>query len=73
MSAAWSASFRNLELAVRQSGAGYSWGVTDVTTRAVIAQGEAVDLEGAMVDAAQAAQADWGTVKWRGPEEDEED
>ena len=65
------ASFRTLELMIWESQGRHSWRVTH-PNKALIAQGDAPDLESAMVAAAQAAQADWGSVKWRAPDEDEE-
>jgi hypothetical protein len=69
-SADYSASFRNLELRIRESNGVCSWSVTDAATGEVTGQGETADRVTAMVDAAQAAEADWGGVKWRGLEED---
>ena len=70
--ATYSASFRDLDLRIWESSSGYPWSVTNSTTGVVTGQGETADLEGAMVAAAQAAQADWGSVRWRGLEEDDE-
>jgi hypothetical protein len=69
--AAYSASFRNLELRMWASDARYLWSVTHSATGDVIAQGEAAEREDAMVAAAEAAAADWGSVRWRGSEEDD--
>jgi hypothetical protein len=66
----YQSSFRDQKLAVWEAGSGYSWTVTNSKTGET-ARGEAVYLDDAMVAAAQAAQADWGTVKWRGGQEDE--
>ncbi len=68
----YSASFRKLELRIWESNGAHPWSVTDSMTREVMHQGEAADLESAMVAAAQAAEADWGSVRWRGSEEDDE-
>ena len=70
---AYSANFRDLELRTWESNGRYPWTVTNSTTGEKIAQGEAVDRETAMVGAAQHAGADWGTVRWRGLEEEEDD
>jgi hypothetical protein len=68
----YSASFRNQELRIWESNGCWPWSVTNSDTGEVIAQGEAVDRASAMVSAAQAAQADWGSVRWRRFEEDDE-
>ena len=60
-------SFRDRELKIWESGGGYQWSVTNS------GNGEAIDLESAMVAAAQAAGADWGSVKWRGANERDDD
>ncbi|MBV9504011.1 MAG: hypothetical protein JO323_03295 [Acidobacteriia bacterium] len=60
----YSASFRSLELRTWELDLRYPWSVTDSATGQVIAHGEAVDKETAMVAAAEAARADWGSVKW---------
>jgi hypothetical protein len=70
--ATYSASFRNHELSIWESNGCCPWSVTNSETGEVIAQDEAVDRETAMVGAAQAAQADWGSVRWRRFEEDDE-
>ncbi len=67
------ASFRELALGIWESDGGYGWSVTNVATGEVTRRGEAADRESAMVDAAQAAGADWGSVRWRGSEEEEEE
>jgi hypothetical protein len=70
-SATYSASFRNLELRIWESNGGYPWSVTNSTTGEVTRRGEAA-RDSAMVDAAQAAEADWGSVRWRSSKEDDE-
>lgn len=70
--ATYSATFRDLELRIWESDGGYPWSVTNSSTGVVTRRGEAADLESAMVDAAQAAEADWGSVRWLGLEEDDE-
>lgn len=70
--AAYSASFRNLELRIWATNGRYPWSVTNSATGEVTSQGEAADPESAMVDTAQAAEADWGTVRWRDSAEDDE-
>jgi hypothetical protein len=62
------ATFRDLELKIWESGDRHPWSVTNSKTGEEIAHGETIDLEDAMVGAAQAAQADWGTVRWRSDE-----
>ena len=65
------ATFRNLELRILESNGRYLWTVTDSQTGSQTAQAEVAGLENAMVSAAQAAGADWGSIRWRGnhPEE----
>ena len=69
----YSASFRNLELRTWEANQRHCWSVNTAETAEPIASGEAVDLASAMVRAAEAAAADWGSVKWRrrGGESDE--
>ena len=43
---------------------GYLWKVTNTDTDEIISQGEALSREDAMIDAAQAAGADWGSARW---------
>ena len=69
--ATYSASFRNLELRIWESNGRYPWSVTNSATGEVTRRGEAADRDTAMVDAAQAAEADWGAVRWRSEEDDE--
>jgi hypothetical protein len=47
--------------------------VTNSKTGEEVGHGEVAGLENAMVDAAQAAQAEWGVVKWRSDEREDED
>jgi hypothetical protein len=70
--AAYSASFRNQELRIWESKGCWPWSVTNPETGEVIAQGEAVDRDSAMVRASQAAEADWGSVRWRRFKEDDQ-
>jgi hypothetical protein len=67
------ASFHSQNLRTWEAGSGYLWNVTNSVTGEIIAQGEAPSRENAMIDAAQAAGADWGGAKWRSPGEDNED
>ena len=67
------ASFRNHNLLTWETESGYLWKVTNSVTGEIIAQGEAVSRENAMIDAAQAAGADWGNARWRSLGEDNED
>ena len=69
---AYTASFRNLELKTWDSDGRYPWTVTDSDSGAQVAAGESTDLMSAMVAAAQAAGSDWGTAKWRDPDEADE-
>ncbi len=67
---AYTAQFRNLELKIVTGNGTYLWTVARGAEE--VARGEAHELEGAMVAAAEAARADWGSVRWRGIEEDDE-
>ena len=67
------ASFQDRNLRAWETESGYLWNVTDSVTGEVIAQGEALSREASMIDAAQAAGADWGRARWRSPGEDDED
>jgi hypothetical protein len=67
------ASFRNQNLRTWETNSGYPWQVTNSVTGELIAQGEAISRENAMIDAAQAAGADWGNARWRSLGEDQED
>jgi hypothetical protein len=64
--ASYCASFRNVELRTWENNGRYSWIVKSATAGEQIAEGDAADLPTAMVAAAEAAGADWGSVKWRG-------
>jgi hypothetical protein len=66
----WVASFKNQNLRAWETEDGYLWNVTNSVTGETIAQGEAVSREDAMIDAAQAAGADWGSARWRSPGEE---
>jgi hypothetical protein len=59
------ATFRDLELQIRESNGRYIWTVTDSKTGSQTAQAEVAGLENAMVAAAQKAGADWGSIRWR--------
>jgi len=69
----YAASFQNHDLRTWETEGGYLWKVTSSITGDVIAQGEALSLENAMIGAAQAAGADWGTARWRSLGGDDED
>lgn len=71
--ATYSASFRNKALAIRESGEHWLWSVTNSETGEEVAEGEAIDRATAMVQAAEAAEADWGSAKWRRDGEGEEE
>jgi hypothetical protein len=66
------ASFQDRNLKIWETESGYLWSVTNSVTEEIIAQGEAISRENAMIDAAEAAGADWGSAKWRSPDEDTE-
>jgi len=63
----------NLELKTWESSGRYQWSVIDPGTGQETAHGEAVDRESAMVGAAHAVQAEWGVLRWRSSEGDDED
>lgn len=65
MTRAYVASFQDQNLRTWETQSGYLWNVTSSITGETIAQGEAASLEDAMIDAAQAAGADWGSARWR--------
>ena len=67
------ASFQNHNLLTWEAESGYLWNVTNSATGEIIAQGEGLSQEKAMIDAAQAAGADWGNARWRSLGEDNED
>lgn len=67
------ASFQKRNLRTWETENGYLWKVTNSVTGEIVAQGEALLRENAMIDAAQAAGADWGSAKWRPLGEDRED
>jgi hypothetical protein len=69
----WVASFQDRSLRSWETKGGYPWKVTNSITGDIIAQGEALSRENAMIDAAQAAGADWGSARWRSLSEDNED
>jgi hypothetical protein len=67
------ASFRDRNLRAWEVADGYLWEVTNSVSGEVVARGEAGSRETAMVSAAEAAGADWGSARWRSPgDEDEE-
>ena len=61
------------ELRIWDSCGSFTWSMTNSETGQVMAKGEAADKTSAMIDAAQAAQADWGSVRWRRFDEENED
>lgn len=67
------ASFGQLDLRTQEANGRYAWTVKDSMTGDQIAGGEAADLPGAMVNAAEAAGAEWGAVRWRGREDGSEE
>lgn len=58
------ASFQNHNLRTWQTESRHAWEVTNSVTGEIVAQGEAISRENAMIDAAQAAGADWGGARW---------
>jgi len=58
------ATFGNVELQICESNGRYRWTVTNSKTGSQTTQEEVAGLENAMVDAAQAAGADWGSIRW---------
>jgi hypothetical protein len=69
----YTASFQNRNLRTWEAESGYRWDVTNSLTGETIAQGESLSQQRAMIEAAQAAGADWGSARWRSPGEDEEE
>jgi len=69
----YDASFQNQNLRTWETKGGYLWKVTNSLTGEIIAQGEALSQENAMIGAAQAAGADWGSARWRSLGDDSED
>jgi hypothetical protein len=70
------ATFRDLELTIRETAGGYSWRVRNSKTGEEAGRGETAGISGledAMVAAAQVARADWGVVRWRRVGEEEEE
>jgi hypothetical protein len=59
------ATLGDLGLKTWESNGRYPWSVTNSKTGEETARGEAVDLESAMVGAAHAVQAEWGALRWR--------
>jgi hypothetical protein len=76
MQPTYAAAFRNLDLAVHElnndSESQWLWTVINRETGETVAQGERPDRESAMVEAAEAAKSDWGTVRWRRPGDEDE-
>jgi acyl-CoA reductase-like NAD-dependent aldehyde dehydrogenase len=68
------ANLGDLELKIDEANGLYRWSVINSKTGEQLARGEVAGLEDAMVAAAQAAQAEWGVVRWRrlGAEEEDE-
>jgi hypothetical protein len=67
------ASFQDLNLRTWETRSHYLWKVTNSVTGEMIVQDEALSQENAMIGAAQAAGADWGSARWRSLGEDNED
>ena len=67
------ASFQNHSLRTWEAENGNLWKVTNSVTGEIVAEGEALSRENAMIDAARAAGADWGSARWRSLGEDNED
>ena len=63
----------DLELKTWESNGRYPWSVTDSRTGQETAHGEAVDRETAMVGAAHAVQAEWGVLRWRSSDAEDDD
>jgi len=68
---AYCATFRNFELRICESNGRYLWTITDSETGSQTAQAEVAGLENAMVGAAEAAGADWGSIRWRSNRSDD--
>jgi len=64
------ACFRNFELRTWETNDRYWWTVKNSDTGEQLANGDARDLPSAMVAAAESAGADWGSVKWRGRDDE---
>jgi len=67
------ATLGDMELRTWESNGRYPWSVTNSRTGEVIARAEAADRESAMVGAAQFVQAEWGSLRWRRSEGEEEE
>jgi hypothetical protein len=67
------ATLGDLELKTWDSNGCYPWTVTNPRTGEEIACGEAISLENAMVAAAHAVQAEWGALRWRSSEAEDEE
>jgi len=70
---AWVASFQDRSLRTWETNSGYPWKVANAVTGEIMAQGEALSRENAMIDAAQAAGADWGSARWQSLGDDSEE
>lgn len=64
------ATLGDLNLQTWESPGGFRWSVSQ--RGEAVAAGEAIDLPSAMVAAAQAAQAEWGAVRWSSSEAEAE-
>lgn len=67
--ATYSASYGHMELRTCQASGRYLWTVKNSHTGAETAHGEAADLAGAMIAAAEAVGAEWGAVRWHNRED----
>jgi hypothetical protein len=67
------ATLGDLELKTWESNGRHPWTVTNSRTGQQVARGEVVGLENAMVGAAQAVQAEWGVLRWRSSDAEDED
>ncbi len=69
----YAAALGNLSLKIWVAEGGFRWIITNAETGADMARGESADLPGAMVAAAEVAGAEWGALRWRSSEPDDED
>ena len=67
------ASFQDRNLRTWGTERGYRWQVTNAVTGEIVAEGEALLRENAMIGAAEAAGADWGNAKWRSTAEENDE
>jgi hypothetical protein len=70
---AYFARLGDLELKTWELSGRYAWTVTNSKTGQETAHGESVDRESAMVAAAHAVQAEWGVLRWRTNNAEDED